>query len=123
MTSLNRNPSKEALKSKRKPENPDDRVLSDEARAVFGSLPERLFPAELMRRYPRSANRLAAHWRRPTAIMREFSDLLIDHRGDRQGFPVAVALEIYALHDYYITEVSPRTISIWEDSDRTRYRA
>lgn len=118
-----RPPSEQALKRKRKPENPEDQILSEQARTVFGALPEHVHPTELMGSFPRTANRLAANWERPTHALREFADLLIDHRGDRRGFPVAVALEIYALHDYYVTEIAPQIRSVWEDSDRTRYRA
>lgn len=123
MTDIKRTPSEAALQRNRKPEDPGDHILGDEARALFEALPEQVRPSELMRRYPRTANRIAAGWNRPTHAMREFADLLIDHRGNRRGFPVAVALEIYALHDYYVSEVSPQVRSVWEDVDRTRPRA
>lgn len=123
MTGITTKPSEEILQRARRPENPEEHVLGDEARALFETLPEPVRPSELMRQYPRSANRIAANWDRPTDAMREFADLLIDHRGNRRGFPVAVALEIYALHDYYVSEVSPQVRSVWEDVDRTRQRA
>ena len=51
----------------------------------------------LIRLYPRVANRLAFAWQDPKAVQDVFDDLLIDRRGGRQGFPPLVAAELLRL--------------------------
>lgn len=44
-----------------------------------------------------------------------FTDLLIDHRGNRQGFPFAVASELASLKYYYDSVVFPVEQTLWAD--------
>jgi hypothetical protein len=68
----------------------------------FAALPFDVRPMALVTRYPRIANVLALHWSRPAACRAYFDDLLVDHRGTRQGFPADVQRDLVALHDYYV---------------------
>jgi hypothetical protein len=58
------------------------------------SLPELSRPTTLMRVYPRIANRRNIETARET-----LDDLLIDHRGGRQGFPPFVLAELMRLRE------------------------
>src|SRR4030095_14255432 len=51
------------------------------------SVPEQVRPVALATRYGRIVNVLAQHWNDPSACSAYFDDLLIDRRGNRQGFP------------------------------------
>ena len=64
------------------------------------ALPRELRPLTLLQRYPRIANALASGWSDPVAVRGYLFDLLIDHRGGRQGFPQAVQSELLALRTF-----------------------
>ena len=64
------------------------------------ALPRELRPLMLLQRYPRIANALANGWSDPVAVRGYLFDLLIDHRGGRQGFPQAVQTELLALRTF-----------------------
>ncbi len=64
------------------------------------ALPRELRPLMLLQRYPRIANALASGWSDPVAVRGYLFDLLIDHRGGRQGFPQAVQSELLALRTF-----------------------
>src|SRR5574341_256460 len=66
---------------------PEEQHLSDQARALMSTLDESLRPMLLAARYPRILNNVAELWRRPTLMDRYFDELLLDNRGNRQGFP------------------------------------
>jgi len=57
---------------------------------------ERLYPHELEKRYARVMNKIVELWETPE-IDEYLLDLMVDRRGDRQGFPSEVAQEIYHL--------------------------
>jgi len=111
-------PSDPSSRSRRKPPRREDRTLSDKARTLFAGMPHAVRPRSLMRSYPRAANAIAARWETPAIALRHFRGLLIDERGDRDGFPVEVARELCALHHYYVTEVFPPELDIWKSLDR-----
>lgn len=67
------------------------------ARRWLGSLPPAVRPRALAQRFPRLANRLAAAWEDEPGLALVFADLLIDHRGDRRGFPPAVKADLHRL--------------------------
>ena len=54
-------------------------------------------PANLLRDFPRIANRVAHEWNDPVAARAILDDLLIDRRGGRHGFPPAVLSELLTL--------------------------
>jgi hypothetical protein len=65
------------------------------------SLPREVQPLALATQYPRIVNLLAQHWDDREACVAFFRQLLLDHRGNRQGFPVAVKSDIQMLQEYF----------------------
>jgi hypothetical protein len=111
-----------ALRQRRRPPDPAEDRLSSAASEWLAALPQPVRPVALAARFPRIANRICALWRRPVRLDAYFDDLLIDRRGDRQGFPLAVAKELNALKDYYRTDVFPVQRSIWDEQYMTSAR-
>jgi hypothetical protein len=66
------------------------------------SLPSEVQPLALATQYPRIVNLLAQHWDDREACVAFFRHLLLDHRGNRQGFPVAVESDIRTLQEYFL---------------------
>jgi len=84
------------------------------ATAVWLSqLPQPVRPTETASRFPHIANKLATLWQSPKACREYFDELLLDERGDRQGFPNCVAKELVALLYHYDTTVHPAPIGPW----------
>ena len=79
----------------------EDRILSSSALAWLASLPGSLYPRHLVERYPRVCNCMAALWQEPKLMISYFEDLLVDHRGTRQGFPSTIASEIARLKEHF----------------------
>ena len=67
----------------------------------LASLPLQVRPLALATQFPRVANRIAHEWKEPSACRRDFEDLVYDNRGDREGFPPDVLVELLALRDHY----------------------
>jgi hypothetical protein len=65
------------------------------------SLPAAVRPLELCNRFPRVANRLALCWNYVDLVESVFNELLVDHRGGREGFPTPVANELLRLHAFH----------------------
>ena len=78
-------------------------------------LPPEVRPRHLVTHYARIAHRLAELWKHPIACEKYFNELMIDSRGDRQGFPAEVALELAALQAYFTTNVLVQHYSVWGD--------
>ncbi len=78
-------------------------------------LPQRVQPLQTAARFPHIANALAGAWQRPRECRAYFEQLLIDRRGDRQGFPRAIASELAALKDYYDSVVHPTQQTVWDE--------
>jgi len=68
----------------------------------LNSLPREVQPLALATKYARIVNLLARHWNDHDACAAFFNHLLLDHRGNRQGFPVAVKSEIRILQEYFL---------------------
>ena len=66
------------------------------------SLPEEARPIALATRYARIVNALAQQWSDPPACSAYFDALLVDRRGNRQGFPPAVQADIRILLEYFV---------------------
>jgi hypothetical protein len=88
-------------------------VLLDATIAWMAELPYAVRPTELARRFPRIANSIAELWRRVSRCEEYLDSMVVDQRGDRKGFPPAVAMEITALRAYY-AELHPRTKATWD---------
>ena len=95
--------------------------LESAAAQWLASLPQRVQPRETARRFPHIVNKLANLWASPQSCRLYFDDLLMDQRGDRQGFPLGIASEIVGLKDHYDCVVHPTPQTLWEDiSTRSR---
>jgi hypothetical protein len=85
----------------------------------LASLPEQVRPVELTRRYPRIANKIALLWRRVARCEEYLDELVVDRRGGRKGFPLAIAQELTALRRYYGV-LHPSGNSVWEMEGKGR---
>ncbi len=61
---------------------------------------------------------MAAMWPDPNSFRRYMDDLLVDKRGNRQGFPVDVLRELFELRAYY-DELHPNISRPWESLTRS----
>jgi hypothetical protein len=102
----------------RKAPTSGDLELSEEAKQFIASLDLSVRPIETAKQFPRIVNRIASLWKKPFLMDGYFEDLLIDKRGNRQGFPLRIAGEITALQAHYSTIASPKATktieTIWE---------
>jgi hypothetical protein len=112
--------------AKRKAENWEEKrhatgpeALSDAATAWLSELPESVKPRQLVLRYARLANRLCTIWKDPARCERLLDELMMDRRGGRQGFPLAVANELATLRDHYF-RLHHKGSSAWEHVERGR---
>jgi hypothetical protein len=80
--------------------------------AWAATLPVEIQPRAMMYRFPRIANLIAAMWQDANSLRRYVDDLLVDKRGSRQGFPVDVLRELFALRAYY-DEIRPDKSGPW----------
>src|SRR6185369_3152248 len=71
-------------------------TLSVEASRWRDELPPSVRPRLLPVEFPRIANALSRRWRTQAACLAYFDEVLIDKRGQRRGFPMAIVLEIAA---------------------------
>jgi hypothetical protein len=94
-------------------------VLLDATIEWMAGLPYAVRPTELARRFPRIANSIAELWRRVSRCEEYLDSMVVDQRGDRKGFPPAVAMEITALRAYY-AELHPRAKSTTWDPEHSR---
>ncbi|HEV8553000.1 MAG TPA: hypothetical protein VGR65_06395 [Casimicrobiaceae bacterium] len=67
----------------------------------IASLPPNVQPTALLRHYARIANVIAAISRDPKSLRSYMDCLCTDDRGNRQGFPPDVLLELLELREYY----------------------
>lgn len=75
-------------------------VLLPATRTWAQSLPIGIVPRTLMAQFPRIANRVALDWRDPMHVRTYLSELLVDRRGGRRGFPADVLDDILRLRRY-----------------------
>ena len=85
----------------RQPPSKYDAALNLAAQAWMRQLPPEEVPSRTAAQFPRIVNRIARNWENPRMMREIFSDLLIDRRGSRRGFPLAVSRELHALYDVY----------------------
>jgi hypothetical protein len=81
--------------------------------AWASTLPIEVQPRSLLYKFPRIANLLAAMWQDPNSFRRYIDDLLVDRRGNRQGFPVEVLRELFELRAHY-EELYPDRSATWD---------
>lgn len=75
----------------REPLSPQALEMLDRLRAEEASA------GVLADRFPHVINRLAANWGAPNEALAQISELLVDRRGNRQGFPRDALAELLAL--------------------------
>ncbi len=102
-----------ALVAQRAPQSAES--LAPETIAWLASLPFTVRPRELPVQFTRIANALGRAWAEPLRCMRYLDDLLLDRRGNRRGFPLAIALEIVSIKNYFETVVNPMPQSVWDE--------
>ncbi|MDB5763974.1 MAG: hypothetical protein JWQ21_2969 [Herminiimonas sp.] len=99
----------------RYPPNPKPVALSALAIDWILYLPSAVRPNALGKQYPRIANALAEAWNYPEKFEARLEELTCDNRGDRQGFPDEVAIELANLKKYYETVSQQRSKhSAWD---------
>ena len=119
------NPGTQARIDPRKLRHPpavDDLTLNAAGQALLASIEESARPKELAATFPRIVNRLAKLWRAPLQMDRCFEELLTDSRGNRQGFPLGVLMELSTLRDYYQTTVFPTQRDVWDSEQKLKGR-
>jgi len=87
--------------------------------AWVATLPDAVRPVALLQSYPRIANDLCTLWRRVARCEEYLDGLLIDRRGSRAGFPLAVATELTALRNHYAT-LHPSSRAPWDIVEKSR---
>jgi hypothetical protein len=87
--------------------------LSLQACLWIDALPPDMRPHALARFYPRIANRLAGVWKSELQCEECLDELMLDGRGDRCGFPVAVAAELATLKAHRIATATTVRYDVW----------
>jgi hypothetical protein len=90
----------------RQPIDPATQALTPVALKWLAQLPREVRPFELFHTYPRIANQLAALGN-AAAVSAFLGELLIDKRGDRQGFPGGIAQELSRLQEHLLRALQP----------------
>ena len=91
----------------RAPAVDDDRVMQSHTHAWLRSIPNGAHPKQLCRHYPRIANRIAVNWQHLHVVDRMLTELMVDKRGDRKGFPPRIRQEIERLYGYHAKRMTP----------------
>jgi hypothetical protein len=91
--------------------NTSAHMLAPDTLRWLAQLPREVRPLELFHTYPRIANQLAALGN-AAAVSAFVGDLLIDKRGDRQGFPGGIALELSRLQEHLLLSIQPPEIDV-----------
>jgi hypothetical protein len=90
------------VQRRRKP-GPADRALTGQALDWLITLPQPIQPHEIVDRFPRVINRLAAAWNDPQQAHDLLHELLHDPRPGRKGFPAPVKRELKILRFHQVT--------------------
>ena len=71
-------------------------------------------------RFPHVLNRLVQVWQHTSETEEYLNGLMVDTRGNRQGFPLQALNEIAALRDHHRQRLAPQPQDVWSDLDFTR---
>jgi uncharacterized protein len=98
--------------------------MHTELTQLLGAQAEKLYPMQLANAHPRIIDRIVSLWPQGSALDAYLDDLLIDQRGNREGFPPAIIMEILALKNYVLglrkpPERNPNTWGELTDIDST----
>jgi len=103
----------------RRPERACDGALNGTSRLWLRKLPPRRRPMRLCASYPRVANRIAWAWPDSELSMQLLDELLIDRRGGRRGFGVAIHRELYRLQEFNeLQRAETRPDGLWQSMSR-----
>ena len=80
---------------------PGEVGLEPVAVAFLAQLPEEVRPMRLATKFPRIVNHIARHWHAPQVLKPYFSSVIVDERGDREGFPAPILEELLRLARYH----------------------
>jgi hypothetical protein len=83
------------------------------------ALPQDVRPDALASAHPRIVNMLARLWPNAQALTDYMSDLLVDRRGGRKGFPIEVLADLNRLRSYW-AELNPDQTKTWDLPPRAR---
>lgn len=89
-------------------------ALKTETLRWLDNLPVAVRPKSLPVDIPRIANSICERWNKPKSCLEYLEDLVIDHRGNRKGFPGNNAIEIATLKDFFETDIFPSSQTTWE---------
>ncbi len=89
------------------------RELDQRAKGIVKALPKPMRPMQTCTDFPHIMNLIAASWHEPKAFVKTLDELLMDDRGDRQGFPFPIIVELTELREYYFTSVRPEALKLW----------
>ncbi len=87
-------------------------TLSDIGRELLNNSEVLAMLPTVARDYPHVVNNLAAVWSEPTRVNGIFDKLLLSDRDSRQGFPLAVVVELSELRNYYHQRIIPTLVKI-----------
>jgi hypothetical protein len=116
------NPNRDSRFIERRQSTPDE-ILAPATFRWLAALPPKARPRLLPTQFARIANTLASKWSVRSDCLAYLDDLLIDKRGDRRGFPLALVLELAALKNYFETALHPAPQTVWgQIAERRRDR-
>jgi len=97
----------------RRPIKSSDIALRHRTIKWLATLPAYIRPLKTGQLYPRIVNRIGDLWSQCEYTRLHFQSLLIDRRGDREGFPSEVQAELEALQQYYFEHLSGLPALLW----------
>lgn len=78
----------------------------------LSNLDEKQRPEMLSGQFPRIANKLALLWPDPLATLAYLDELMFDKRGNRQGFPIAISLELATLKEMVVDQQASKSAGL-----------
>lgn len=97
-------------------------LLESRARTFLSALPPELRLDATREHFPHVLNLLAADWEMPSRFVARLDTLLMDQRGQREGFPFETISELAALREYYLDAVHPEMRPRLTARDRDAWR-
>jgi hypothetical protein len=85
---------------RRRPESERDKRLTPESFEWLHEMPRHERPIQLALQFPRIVNKMADIWHEQKTTEAYLQELLVDHRGNRRGFPVPVIGDLMRLRAY-----------------------
>jgi hypothetical protein len=98
---------------RRRPQPPE--ALAASTIQWLATLPSEVRPRQLPIEFTRIANAFARCWGDRRACIAYFDDLLVDRRGTRRGFPMAIMSEIASMKNHFESVLHPMPQTAWDD--------